>query len=299
VVLQRDAGPPATNYIRIAKGGGYNCLFTQIVDDNTYGTYTIVKTDITCVCYFNGAAMTVYGSQTISAVTMAFENLLGVVGFEAFVADLIIWLNAMSLADIGSFAVSYSNPKYALEPKTLMIADGNSLVAAGGLTIDVNDADINTVEIRNFGVGGQDIDAMILDFNAQVAPLLTGIRPNYVVVAYEGTNSDLDTYVADYKTYLALVKTANPAAKTVAVTILAFNTSPANETKRLAANVEIRNFVTGGFADGVADPGGDAHFNSLAATLDTDYYVDQVHLTTALGYPLMASYITPVVNSLI
>lgn len=157
----------------------------------------------------------------------------------------------------------------------------------------------------NFSVPGHTLQDCINKFSTDIAP---NLRSGDVVVIWCGTNDlagasgvSAATLYTRIQSYCALVH-AVTGAKVVVCDVIARSILGADlpdmDTRRLAYNA----LLVGGnsFADGFVHLGGVTHLANLADATDTDYYgVDQVHLNTALGYPLVATNVSPVVAGLL
>lgn len=158
----------------------------------------------------------------------------------------------------------------------------------------------------NYSVGGQTMATMATDAATQIDPLYYPPQ-RQVVIAWGGTN-DLYFGASAATTYARIVAyaTARKAAgwRVILLTILPRSNSgtPAGfEVARQAVNASLladfpaatgeAGITTGAaYADYLVHVGGDSMIGDAGDELNTTYYLDKVHLTSA-GYAIVADYV--------
>lgn len=141
-------------------------------------------------------------------------------------------------------------------------------------------------------VSAKTVAALIADFPNKIGQWS---KPNDIVVCNASTNSlaayqDPSLVFADIQTYVNLVKSYG--LKIVYGTMTARTVSYGNmEADRLTLNTSIRGLNT---LDGVADPGANALFDSVADVSNGTYYTDGLHMTSAGAIIYGQTFISPV-----
>lgn len=195
-----------------------------------------------------------------------------------------------------------------------IVADGNSHVVADfydssvkqpvrdGVLDAVVTPDATQYDFINMGHNGWSTT----DLSARAAndiDLLyeSALTTNNIVIFWEGTNdisilgkTDVQAY-ANIKSYCQARKAAG--WRVIVATIMPRNGGGANhETYRTSVNTSIRtNAISEGWADAVADVGGDA---SLQNPSNTTYFRDGLHLTQA-GQLIALEYFKAAIESLL
>lgn len=159
---------------------------------------------------------------------------------------------------------------------------------------------------RNVAIGGTDVSQMISRAATRVDPLYRTApqtKPQ-IVILWGGTNnlSNATTTYNNIKSYCTARQTVG--WKCVILTILPrtqAGISPSFETLRQSVNASLRadfptatgesNIWTGAsYADYLVDIGSDSTIGDTGDELNTTYYLDKVHLTSA-GYAIIADYV--------
>lgn len=157
------------------------------------------------------------------------------------------------------------------------------------------------ITIKNYGVGGQNMDNMIADAPTQIDPLIQSGRPN-ILICWEITNSINSSSTTTTVAYNREVQycTARRAAGWTVVTMTALRREGslggqtiANFNARLnTVNASMRaNWPT--FADALFDVAAIPEF----ATINATYFLDLIHLNQA-GHKRLVAGLIPVLKRL-
>ena len=157
-------------------------------------------------------------------------------------------------------------------------------------------------EILDVAVSGHNVNDLLTDEPTTVDPYFNStIYDNNIVVIMIGVNHVGE----DAPTVYAKIRTLCLARKAVGWKVVICTITPCSdpaypewqEEYRLALNVLLRANYTE-FADALADVGGDATIGYTGAELDTDYYVDKVHMQIA-GHAVVAPIIQTAIDSIV
>lgn len=306
--LLRDNDPPVVRF-HITTGGALESYGKGLVSSSSWGCYTFAKTNTTCVHYFNGVPMPRYGDLTATgSTTMDFKTLLGGLGttLTADVAEVIIIEDALSPEDIWTLHEEYINPKYALEPKSIFVALGNSLTAGGVQTKDLIALNRDDLDVYVFGHSGDNLTAMIAYYPTEVAPLFDDRRPHNIFSLYEFTNTSIaaDNGAAALAQYYGLCADAKAAGwENLGAEPVPFYsaTQPGSNNARLTIVADIRaNFVPT-YGVGVIQYTDLTAFDAYADISNGTYYSDApngVH-PTATGYTDLSEVATAKVEAIL
>lgn len=200
----------------------------------------------------------------------------------------------------------FSNAQtYVRSSPRQLIVDGNSLFCRGNGNVEfVGEAPLalysgltgSRPPYFNFAISGRTIAQLIAEFSAKVAPT---IHSGDVILFNEATNSlqalqNVDSVYNQIIRYRNLVQALG--ARIVICTCPARGNGYAGfEAARLSLNAMLlANAVQ---FDGVADTGGQAQYNSVAATASSTYYdPDTVHFKS-IGYVQFIQPAIPIIQA--
>ena len=173
------------------------------------------------------------------------------------------------------------------------ISDGNSLTVGAEITYPklLIESLGATWEYRNFGVGGQDTADMIADADTQIDPLFDSRKRRDVVICWEGGNDIGSATAADaYDRLVAYCQGRQSAGFEVIILTLSISD---NTEAWLARRIELNSLLIANwatFADAIVRIDQDPYLGDDGNPLDTDYFVDGVHMTPA-GYAIVADLV--------
>lgn len=260
----------------------------------------------------------------ISPGSGAFGNLqiggiIGAAGGMAMdVAGIQIWNEYQDESEIFNHWLRLQE-QYGIEnhtpPKYGIVVDGNSLAVgywSDGITTMWDGvkgiSGAAPLDMINVATGGLETPSMIDRAASLVDPLLDKFVPSKrrVLIVWEITN-DLanltQTDTAAYNNIKAYCQARKAAGwKVVVCTCLPRTQTGINanfESYRLSVNSSINaNAISEGWADAVADIGGDATIGQTDDSNNTTYFNDKIHLTAA-GHAIAKDYITAALTTVI
>lgn len=251
-------------------------------------------------------------------------GLIGTAGFGIYDLAGIVFYNRILSSQEISDVTSYFKNKYGISspaaPTWNVVIDGNSHAIGylGTNSSAIHDGFSATTyapksqDSINMATAGIATPALITRAASRIDTLYnTSINVNKrIVIVWEGTNdlaltsnrTDVQAY-NNLKTYCQARKAAG--WKVIIGTILPRTPTGASntnyETYRLSVNTMIRNafLANEGWADAIADVGGDATIGATGAYSNTTYFAtDGIHLKDA-GHNIAKTYFTNAINSIV
>lgn len=197
--------------------------------------------------------------------------------------------------------------------RAVVVCDGNSLTQGGYGSPVSNYPDIlaftsffrsKSIQVVNFGVGGQQTSQMITDAAAQIDVLLTPAHENILVFWEVGNdlfyNNNVTGAINRAKDYLLARKTAGwktvvltcpPRDLTITGSSGAFNTEW--NAKTLEANIELR-ALSSTYMDALCDVALDSRLSTVNFTY---FHTDGIHLIGA-GNTVVADLVSETIQSI-
>ncbi len=296
------------DYFRTDFATGSDSVTRGLRSATAWGAYMIQQDGGTCRMYDAGEICPqLFGTGSRANDTMTFRRFLGIAAGDndCEIARLLVYDRALTQTECRQLG-DYIFTQYAISPKTLFVAEGNSYVpdttGRGALTVSILANHKDDIEVFNVGLSGASIADMQTDYATQVGPLYAARRPFNFVGAYEFTNTltglaNLAATEAAYWTYCDTCRA--DGFKVIAVTPTAWHGGvPATVEAGYQALWPLMRADWTTHADALADPAILAVFDDDDDTADTTYYnADRLHLVAA-GSALVADLVEEKVEAL-
>ncbi len=277
-------------------------------------------TSVTCVTY-NASAQTVYrefgsathaalGSTAIAGGFIGAYNSSGDFNYEGTLLEIFVYNVALTSGQITQL-MQYSHEVYAtptpgVQRTAQVVCVGDSITLGRDSTLGQDYPNLtaaygslySSAWIKNIGVGGTTLATILTQESVVTGQSAAGYRN--VAILFAGTNdlsgctntSDCNAKEATLQTNThQYVADMHAAGILVIVTTMISRSAEvaAFDVARLTFNTWLRTLANSG-ADGLSDPGGDAHMGVLPQPVG--YFADGIHPTN-LGYQTIASYSGP------